>query len=463
MRKINRMDILRIMLVLTLVAGAGLALGSVGRFTPTHKIVEAVNCISCHPEQAEELSATTHLTHFAREVNNFYFDNTGYQLTDAESITGGCTMCHNYWDNMKWFGSNYFIVEPYDFDNPEPIYDNEPYTGTGSGGTYYGVSGYPAGAIGQYLDPDKATDIYGNAVSNYGLGSTVTYLMRLGHVEPWTVGIDEYTYQSVGTDGVISADDETNYRVDYIWSALSSISPGPAAFVEIDPGVDGAYGTADDTVIEGCSNAEKGLCHIAAEAVALSANNQKLEAIPTADVGNDGVLGTADDGCGLDGVCGPDPVTGINDDPIMSGRGNGVFFQHEMAYTTAQYAAKPVKLCGACHVFKLPPMVWGGEAWASMDIKYASSMVRAGPNTDRNDVDEPTALFTEADQYADPFGFAPTYNDNTGEFHNINGRAPDRESFDIRYRTPDWAHMNVPCIRCHSHAGITGETVSSNK
>lgn len=430
MRKINRMDIIRMMLVLTLVAGAGLALGAVGRFTPTHKIVEAVNCISCHPEEAAELTATTHLQHFAAEVDaKFEAVNGGFQMDDAEAITGGCTMCHNYWDNMKWFGVNYEDISLIEHDNPDLLYDCEPATGTASGGKipqYIGCDGRV----------DTPKDIYGNTVSNYGLGSTNAWLLKIGEVEPWMPGIDTYAFTHAGPDGIpVTLDDQNWKRIDYVWSALSALSPGPVAFQEVDPGVDTIYGTADDTIIAGCGTAEKGLCHIAKEAVGLAAAAKKGEFSELEQAGPDGMLGTADD------------------TDLYNNHGAGVFFQHEMAYTTAQYAAKPVKLCGACHVFKLPPMVWGGEAWASMDIKSASIIAAGGV--------EGAPAFTDATNlYSDPFGFRPAY-DLTGEYHGKYTRA--NEYFDIRYKTPDWAHQNVPCIRCHSHAGVTGETVSSNK
>lgn len=453
MRKINRMDVLKLILVLSLVAGAGLALGAVGRFTPTHKIVEPVFCVSCHPEQAAELTATTHLQHFAYEVDdrfgviNGINPETGknWAMTDAEEITGACTMCHNFWDNMKWFGVNYMDISLYEHDVPGSLYDCEPATGRASGGKvpqYYGCDEYGNlgnNVTGLYVDTPK--DIYGNVISNYGMGSTNAWVLKIGIVDPWRPGLDTYAYTDVGPDALPTTLDDQNWkRVDYLWSALSALSPGPVAFQEIDPGIDLAYGTADDVTAASCGTAEKGLCHIAVESVSLAAAGKKQEFSSTRDVGPDGIMGTADD------IAGPGGTSGA-----------GVFFNHEMAYTTAQYAAKPVKLCGACHVFKLPPMVWGGEAWANMDIKSASRLTDG-----KGGVGEVTPLFTELNVYSDPFGFRPAY-DLTGEYHGLYGSGAAKEYFDIRYKTPDWAHQNVPCIRCHSHAGVTGETVSSNK
>lgn len=444
MRKINKMDVLRLVLVLSLVAGAGLALGAVGRFTPTHKIVEAVNCISCHPEQAEELTATTHLTHFARAAGEAYegIKGGGAKLTDAESITSGCTMCHNYWDNMKWFGVSNMNIRVVEADYPGTLYDCEPAVGTGSAASpqYRGCdeNGNPVTTGIGNVDTPK--DIYGNVISNYGMGSTTAWVLNFDEVEPWEPGLDEYEFTDAGPDGLVgTADDETWKRVDYLWSALSALSPGPVSF-----NLGGQ---------PSCGTAEKGLCHIAEDAVALAAANKKGEFSQLEDFGPDGIKNTLDDPAVAD---------------LYNSHGAGVFFQHEMAYTTAQYSAKPVKLCGACHVFKLPPMVWGGENWASMDIKSASILVGGAAGGFEPVVplfkDDGDGIATLGEGlYSDPFGFRPAY-DLTGEYHGTSGKAGSAlENFDVRYRTPDWAHMNVPCIRCHSHAGISGETVSSNK
>lgn len=428
MRKINKMDVLRLVLVLALVAGIGLAFGSVGRFIPTHKIVQPVYCGSCHPEQVAELSATTHLGKFSEEVLSFTkkANSNGTAVPPTSSaypngriISGACVMCHNYWENMKWYGVNNFKLAAYDGDIPD--------IGT--------------------LTP--ATDIYGNAVSPYGLGSTKQYAMNITSnatsgltSEPWKAGLDVYQYSDPAGK---------HTRLDYVWSALSAVSPGPIGFVNYNA-VSGKVSSC------GGGTVEHGMCHIAASSVALAYTDQKYEISDYTTSGVNGINSSGPD----NGNYGGDITTAFG--TLQSGKfagrsGKGIFFTHEMAFTTAQYAAKPVKICGACHVTKLPPMRWGGEPWAVIDINTASS----------NGIGDIMANVTAND---DPFGFRPTYNGLTGfagedmikeeATYEAGGRVPGTTNLPVAFRTPDWAHANVPCIRCHAHAGINGDTVSNN-
>lgn len=392
---------LKALVAIAVISAILFAAPTIGRFVPTHKIVEPVFCVSCHPEEGAELTATTHLPHFTKAVQDITTEfgtiAKPSTISEAEAITGGCTMCHNYWENFKWFGVTNHAIVDVEIDNPDPV-----------------------------------TDIYGNDVSPYGLASTESFSWRIqeqpdatkwgpdkitGGVEPWAAGIDTYQYTDV--NGV------THTRLDYVWSELSSLSPGPVVFEVLEE---------DGTVAEGCGTAEKGLCHAAEQAVALAAVNKKLEFPDQKNVGN-----------GIDGDVFAVGADADGDGVVEAGEGpsgNGVFFTHEMAYTTAQYAAKPVKLCGACHVFKLPPMTWGGEPWAGADIRDwsdNSALDGSVPSTD-------------------PFGFTPTY-DQSGFVSFVRSG----KTFDVMYRTPDWAHQIVPCMRCHVHAGINGESVSNNK
>lgn len=116
MRKINRQDVLKMVLVLALVAGVGVSMAAIGRFTPTHAIVEPVYCGACHPDQVVELNRTTHLPHFANAVygqaNDRLAGGSGEtQITKAEAVSAGCTMCHNTFDNR-----NKFYVTGYSLD-----------------------------------------------------------------------------------------------------------------------------------------------------------------------------------------------------------------------------------------------------------------------------------------------------------------------------------------------------------
>lgn len=403
MRKINKKDVIRLVLVLSLVAGMGLAFGAIGRFVPTHMIEMPVYCGSCHPEQVQELGATTHLGKFADTINQTYagIKNKGVSIGSLDAglaISGGCMLCHNYWDNMEWFGVRNFTVQP--FDNTSDMFNGTTFT--------------------------MPTDIYGNAVSPYGLASTTEYVMNATYngtlgvgnsypamvTIPWSAGLD--TYQYTDPNGV------TYSRVDYVWSKLSSLSPGPVGFLKVNSST-GATNTC------GSGNAEHGMCHIGKDAVAESFASQRASVQEFPAV----------------------PQNGTQNFSAMSFAGKvgaGDFFRHEMAFTTAQYAAVNIKICGACHVFKLPPMQWGGEPWSVSDINFAAG--------------HPIFPAGASGYNDDPFGFRPTYNSLTGDSGILshNGKA----NSSVMFRTPDFAHANVKCIRCHVHAGINGETVTDN-
>lgn len=374
---------LKALVAIAVIAAILFAAPSIGRFVPTHKIVQPVYCGSCHPEQVEELNETTHLAGFALDIEEA-IEARGETIEAARAISGGCTMCHNYWDNFKWWGVKNFAVDTVEIDDPS-------ITETGI---------------------QMPTDIYGNAVSPYGLGSTESYVMNISitrnaslwyeATEPWTAGLDVYQFTDAGGK---------HTRLDYVWSKLSSLSPGPVGVRYV-----GAAGFA-----KSCGTAEKGLCHSAVDAVALSSLDKKKEFPEWPNASNKTFTGA------------------------------GTFFQHEMAFTTAQYAAKPVKICGACHVFKLPPMKWGGEPWAIDDVyTFSQNYAAAGGHQAAPGSLDPT----------DPFGFRPTYNDLTGEASVFDDHG---KWFDVKFRTPDWAHANVPCIRCHVHAGINEKLVSANE
>lgn len=96
--------------VVMLIAALGSAAAGIGRFTPTHAIVEPVYCGACHPEQVEELGATTHLAHFANAVGEVA-DENGRTISQAQAIAGGCMMCHNSWNNRENFGVGNFTYD----------------------------------------------------------------------------------------------------------------------------------------------------------------------------------------------------------------------------------------------------------------------------------------------------------------------------------------------------------------
>ncbi len=387
-------------IAISIIAAIMFAAPSIGRFAPTHKIEQPVYCGSCHPEQVDELSETTHLAKFADYIDRSYSNATGSigtHLPAARATSGGCMMCHNFWENMKWFGVKNVAYETYD-----------------------------SGELGLATP----TDIYGNPVSPYGLGSTNEYAMKVNIINtssiyddtklvgisasdstqpiafPWKAGLDTYEYTVNG----IKYD-----RVDYVWSKLSSLSPGPVGFIKVNS-LTGATASC------GQGSAEHGMCHIARDAVAESFGGKRSQVQEDPNPG---------------GATGPNGTGAF----VNRAGGAGDFFRHEMAFTTAQYAAKPVKICGACHVFKLPPMKWGGEPWSISDINFAEDRANAGNVND------------------DPFGFRPEYNDLTGTSVNVTG---GHALPSVMFRTSDFAHSNVPCIRCHAHAGINGDTVTEN-
>lgn len=116
MKKVNRTNILKILLVLTLVAGVGASVAAIGRFTPTHAISEPVYCGACHPDQVVELNATTHLPHFAsaiyEQAEARLAGNAEAEMTKAEAVSGGCMMCHNTWDNREKFYVTGYSLTP---------------------------------------------------------------------------------------------------------------------------------------------------------------------------------------------------------------------------------------------------------------------------------------------------------------------------------------------------------------
>lgn len=396
MRKINRTDVLKLVLVLAFVAAIGTSVGAIGRFTPTHAIVEPVFCGSCHPDQIRELNATTHLPHFAgaiiEEAEAIEAGGTGV-VTQAEAVSGACMMCHNTWANRdKIVVNGYNLLS--DIDTGFGVQTKLTFNGNGvgfnprqSGGTSnaktataYDVAvtsttqkirlGSSVSAITATVQDPGSSGL----AAGTKLNATVDYNLN------GSVGIDLLNSTNVsvlnGTGALkivytVSGEAKTYKEV---WGALSALSPQPGAFWD-----DSAKASTDTA---SCGNPEKGLCHIVEVAVGKSTKNQMQE-------NNLGSGGSS------------------------SGSGNGIYFQHEMAYTSAEYAAKQVKLCGVCHVNKLPPMTPEGEPirqeiGAEAVYRYSHSAVLINTTND-------TII------------------------------------------SPDWAHRQVQCIRCHSHAGIGGE------
>jgi len=373
MRKINRQDVLKIVLVLALVGGVGMSMAAVGRFTPTHAIVEPVYCGSCHPDQVIELNATTHLPHFSGAV---YAQAEKMEaggaatVTQAEAISGGCMMCHNTWANRdKIFVTGYNLTT--ENGSTKLAYNDITFTSTNASSRFdvavtstsqvirlgTGVSGIKV----TVQDPGTSGVTAGKALNSSDYTATATGITLSPSTDVTALngtGALKITYNVPGT--------ATDFKT--VWGDLSALSPRPGYFN------DDMTGTAS------CGNPEKGLCHVTEIAVGKNTMNTMLEN----QAGGAGV---------------------------QKGSGNGIYFQHEMSYTSAEYAAKQVKLCGVCHVNKLPPMDANGEP-IRQDVAGAR-LVRVDHGTNLIDTQNLTQTSSE------------------------------------------WAHRQVQCIRCHSHAGIS--------
>lgn len=388
MRKINRTDVLKLVLVLAFVAAIGVSMGAIGRFTPTHAIVEPVYCGACHTDQVRELNATTHLPHFAGAIleEAEAIEAGGKKVvTQAEAISGGCMMCHNTWANRdKIWLQGYEIIDGSNDNGQYKLKINDinfkPTTDAVQYDVAVALKGSPAK---QYVrlgtnvntikvlvqDPGTSNVSIGTQLNltagEYSLnGTTGIDLLDVGSVTPLNgTGSLRITYKVGVSNGA-------TVTLKHAWGELSARSPNAGSFWNDVEGKDT------------CGNSEKGVCHAVEVAVGKNLKNQMAE-----------------------NQVGVDPLTG---NAIQLGSGNGIFFQHEMAYTSAEYAAKQVKFCGVCHFNKLPPMTAEGEP-------------------------------IRQDLANDQVVLYPKYGLNTTNVTTISA---------------DWAHKQVQCIRCHSHAGI---------
>lgn len=388
--KLDKVAIGKIFVLIVLVAGIGYASANIGRFTPTHAIVEPVFCGSCHPDQVIELNATTHLPHFMGaivEEAEAVTAGSGATVTLAESISGGCMMCHNTWynrerifvngyeiqQNVSGTGNYYLKYNDIVFKptNTSTMYDvivtnNMTILDAGqvvrlSGGIV--TSGKNAPSI-TVQDPSTSGIVIGTKLNasagDYTVGSTNITLLNSTNVT--TLGAAN---ASVKITYTLTSNSTRNLKD--MWGDLSAMSPTAGVFFN------------DQTGSPSCGNSEKGFCHAVEITLGKNVANQlpenKLQALG------------------------------------IGGSGNGIYFQHEMAYTSAEYAAKQVKLCGACHFNKLPPMDSDGNP------------IRIENN-------------------------APSvYRSSHGVIYQSN----------ITTISSDWAHKQVQCIRCHGHAGIGPE------
>lgn len=372
----NRKLTIQLVLAIALIAAIATAAPYVGRFTPTHKIVEPVYCGACHPEQVEELSATTHLPHFAgavyEEAEAIMAGGTA-ETTQAEAVAGGCMMCHNTWANRELFFVNgYSLTTDSTTGNTKVVFNDVTTTRTNKSILYdvavNTASGDQFQRLGTNITPGK-TAIYVQDPGSSGL------------IAGSKLNNSEFTTNSTGATLLASAVNVTllngtgTVRIEYqlnstevrslteMWGELSALSPTQGAFRNDQAAASGYT----------CGNPEKAMCH----------------AIETA-VGKGQANLMAENGLGA--------------------RGSGVYFAHEMAYTSVEYSAKQVKLCAVCHVNKLPPM-----------------------NSDGTPISQ--------------IG-------NTPPVIRVSHGEEILNTTTMTVTSSDWAHKQIQCIRCHSHAGI---------
>ncbi len=378
--KLNKTNLAKMFILFAVLAGMGYASASIGRFTPTHAIVEPVYCGSCHPDQVVELNATTHLPHFAGAIyEEAEAINAGgsAEITQAEAVAGACMMCHNTWNNReKMFVNGYQISTE---NNQTRLQYNDIVTTNATTGTMYDVavpnaSKLPAfKRLGGNVISIIAT-VQDPGTSGLAAGTNLTDEVS---VNSTGVTLQAGTNTSLLTEDTGKGAVKITYKVlngsvvnlKTVWGDLSARSPTPGYFFN------------DQTGSASCGNPEKGFCH----AIEISVGKNMMNQLPENTAGAGGK---------------------------QQGSGNGIYFQHEMAYTSAEYAAKQVKLCGVCHVNKLPPMDADGNP-IRLDLS-TQKVIRDSHGT----------------------------------------RILDTE---ITAISSDWAHKQVQCIRCHGHAGIGGE------
>lgn len=100
-----------ILLVSSIIASSG-----IGRFQPTHMIVKQVFCISCHPDEENDLERGRHVNSMNDTQNRFltdYLDQYGNQSEPIKSVVGPCYTCHVTYQNYQLFG----LTDPYVFND----------------------------------------------------------------------------------------------------------------------------------------------------------------------------------------------------------------------------------------------------------------------------------------------------------------------------------------------------------
>lgn len=371
----KRNIIAQILVLMVLIGGIGYATANIGRFTPTHAIVEPVYCGACHPDQVAELQATTHLPHFAGAVYEIA-EEFGADVTQAEAVSGGCMMCHNTWVNREMIHVNgYELKENVSGTGNYQLVLNEISPKATTGGAKHGIavkltSGVQTIRLGTNVsgikvtvaDPGTSSLVSGDALvagTDFNANASLTSVDLVT-----STNITDLNNNNGSVDITYTVNNGAQATLKDVWADMSALSPTPGVFYN------------DKEGRNTCGNSEKGLCHAVEDIVGQNLANKMAE-------------------------------------NNLKVSGSGVFFQHDMAYTSAEYQAKQVKLCAVCHVNKLPPMDADGVP-IRQDVSDIPQVVRVS---------------------------------HGAEVLNTT----------ITTISADWAHKQVQCIRCHSHAGIGDE------
>ncbi|MBW6470724.1 MAG: hypothetical protein K0A90_05820, partial [Methanosarcinaceae archaeon] len=268
---------------------------------------------------------------------------------------------------------------------------------TASIASLYGAATYNGGKKGKF------TNLFETSFTS---ATGVTTLNLIGSGE--TVDTDDLIYAIAEGKSAAEYALHTTWlynstRLDKVWGDWSGISPAPMQYVSTFGRARPDRKEAPDGYdrVTSCDNAANGMCHITLATVGLSMEHTEWKKeLP-------GTTYT---------------VNGKN--PNL---GSTTYFTHDMKLTTTEYAAKPVKLCGACHITQMPPMNDNGEPIGDLDLVQINTRV-----------------------YAED-GSVIYLNDKSGTDKN----GADLPHVDVTYHSPtSWAHQTVPCIRCHSHAGV---------
>lgn len=115
--KMTKKQYIIIFLFILLVSSV-IASSRIGRFQPTHMIVKQVFCISCHPDEMNDLERGRHINIMNTTQSRFltdYIDIYGNVSEDVKTLLGSCYSCHVTYQRYELFG----LTDPYAFNDPD--------------------------------------------------------------------------------------------------------------------------------------------------------------------------------------------------------------------------------------------------------------------------------------------------------------------------------------------------------